>query len=184
MRIETRRAPRAVLRGADPEDSRWGRWACCLRRIEEVSTGVLFLGMFFTIVVGVAFRMLLNTPLVWTVAVSTLAFIGVVTIGSLPLNRDDGHISFDIVYLMLPGTAQLTARLVSDVLIIVPFAVAIVPTARYLAFLHDEIVPGVGIPFSIAYSPFLIFLVGTVLHRSSRAIRELRQLVDSRRAAR
>jgi TRAP-type C4-dicarboxylate transport system permease small subunit len=182
MRVETKKGSRAAGWATPERDTRRRRGAGYLRRVEEGCTAILFLGMFVTIIVGVAFRLLLNAPLVWTVAVSTLAFIGVVMIGSLPLHRDDGHICFDLVYLLLPERVQLGARLASDLLVIVPFAIAIVPTAQYLAFLHDELVPGVGIPFSIAFSPFLVFLVGTVLHRTARMIRELRGLPAGRRS--
>lgn len=175
----TRKPPRTAGSGAWTGASRRGGNSA-LRRVEEITTGILFLGMFATIVVGVAFRLLLDAPLVWTVGVSTLTFIGVVMIGSLPLHRDNGHICFDLVYLLLPRRVQLVGRLASDLLIIVPFAMAVVPTARYLAFMHDERVPGVGLPFSVGFAPFLVFLVGTVLHRSARMIRELRDLRTSR----
>lgn len=186
MRIETFDPPDVETEALHSRDTGRPptRLSTALRLFEEMTTAVFFLTMFVTIIAGIAFRMVFDTPLVWTVGVSTLAFIGVVLIGSIPLNRDEGHIAFDLVYERTLPVAQVGARLFSDLLIIVPFAMAIGPTIRYLSFLHDERVPGIGLPFSVAFSPFLIFLVGSVLHRLVRMFREIRGLYSRRRSAR
>ncbi|NED96521.1 TRAP transporter small permease [Phytoactinopolyspora alkaliphila] len=145
-----------------------------IRGLEETATAVLFIAMFVTVIAGVASRYVFDQPLVWTVSISTLAFIAVITIGSGPLHRDDDHIAFDLVYRRLPPAAQFASRIGSDLLIVVPFSLAIWPTVRYLQFMGAERVPGVGVPFSIAFSPFLVFLVATVLHRLVRLFADLR----------
>ena len=145
-----------------------------VERIEEGVTVAFFLVMFATIVIGVFWRYVLDSPLIWTVNVATVAFIWVIMVGSGLANRDDEHIQFDLLYMRMPIGARRWARVLGNLLIIVPFAIAIPHTIDYLRFVRGNKVTGVNLTFDWAYGCVLIFLVATILHRGRLLLSDLR----------
>lgn len=168
--------PRATGKTLGRKSSYASTTVAILRRLDAAVTGALFLTMFFAIVIGVAARELLDAPVIWTVNVSTIAFIGAVMIGSGALPRDGGHVTFDLLYAKFSPTWKIMARLAGNAIIIVPFAAAVPGTIDYLQFQADAKVPGVGLNFGIAFLPFLLFLLITVVHRVALTVMDLKEL--------
>lgn len=164
------------LEGVEYEDD-WApppRRKPLVERVEESVTIAFFLLMFVTLVIGVFWRYVLNAPLIWTVNLGTLAFIWVVMIGSGLPNWDDSHIQFDLVYDRMSRRWQRWSRIVGNLIVIIPFAVAIPGTIHYLAFVRDDKVTGLPLNFMVGYGCVLVFLVATVLHRGRLLVRDLR----------
>lgn len=153
-------------------DRRKGR----AERLEEWVTMAAFLVMFVTLVIGVFWRYVLDDPLIWTVNLGTVAFIWVVMIGSGLPNWDESHIHFDLVYDRLSPAAQRWARVVGNVLIIVPFTVAIPGTIAYLQFVSSDSVTGLPFSFGAAYACVLVFLAATVAHRGRLLLNDVRDM--------
>ena len=143
-------------------------------RIEEGVSGLMFLLMFLTLTVGVFWRYVLDDPLLWTVNLGTIAFIWTVMVANGLPNWDDEHIQFDLVYNRMPPALQRWARIASNALIIVTFAIAIPGSISYLRFVRGNEVTGLGLTFDYAFGGILVFLVLTVLHRGRLLVRDLR----------
>lgn len=161
------------VEGTAPEQQR----TSILQRIEETVTIGFFLVMFVTVLAAVIFRFVFNSPLVWTTGVATAAYIWVLTVGSGLSNRDDDHIQFDLVYEHMPPLGKLLARIAGNLLIIVPFTVAIPGTVEFLKFVAFDQIPGTFIHFNWAYGGILVLLVATVLHRGRLFALDLRTLI-------
>lgn len=159
-----------VLREEEP------RRAGLLEQVESGATITFFLVMFGTLLLGVLYRYVLDDPLVWTVGVSTAAYVWIITLGAGLANWDDDHIQVDLLYQRYPPEVQTLARIIGNLLIIVPFAIAVPGTLAYLRFVHPVNVTGTPIPQSFAFAGMLIFLVVTVLHRGRLLVGDLRSL--------
>lgn len=145
-----------------------------VERVEEGVSIAFFVAMFVTVIVGIFWRYVLDTPLIWTVNAATIAFIWVIMIGSGPPNRDNEHIQFDLVYKRRSPATRRVLRIVGNLLIIVPFAVAIPHTIDYLRFVRGNKVTGLDLTFDWAYGGVLIFLVATIAHRGRLLLADLR----------
>jgi C4-dicarboxylate transporter, DctQ subunit len=149
------------------------RWA---ERVELGVTGLFFVLMFVTLLVGVFWRYVLNEPLVWTVNVGAICFLWVTLVGSGLPNWDDSHIQFDLVYEKLPAGGKRWARIAGNLLIVVTFGMAIPGTIDYLRFLHTDKVTGLDLTFDLAFGAVGIFFIATVLHRGRLLLIDLRSL--------
>ena len=151
-----------------------------VERLEEAASMAFFALMFGTVIIGVFWRYVLDAPLLWTVNLATIAFIWVVMIGSGLPNRDEEHIQFDLVYERVSLRVQRWFRILGNLLIIVPFVVAIPATVDYVRFVGDSKVTGLDLTFDWAYAGIVVFLVATVLHRGRALLADLRGRDDGR----
>ena len=146
-----------------------------VERLEEGATIAFFIAMFITIIMGVFWRYVLGTPLVWTVNAATIAFIWVIMLGSGPANHGEEHIQFDLLYNRMKPEMQRACRILGNLLIILPFALVIPGTVEYLQFMGGNKVTGLNLTFDWAYSAVLIFFVATILHRGRMLLVDLRR---------
>jgi TRAP-type C4-dicarboxylate transport system permease small subunit len=156
-----------------------------LERIHELSTAAVFTAMLVVVLVGIFWRYVLGTPLVWTVSIGTLCFIWTIFLGSPLSDREDRHIAFDVLYNVLPPSVQFGCRVFGNILIIATFTAIIPATIDYLDFLSPRTVVGADwLSFRWAYSVFLIFLVLTIFHRARLLALDIKDLFVRRQGAR
>lgn len=162
--------------GVEPESKGW------LNRLEELSAGLFFGGMLITVLLGIFWRFILESPLVWTVNVSTLCFMWAVLLGSPLSDRRDSHLQFDLLYKVVPAGVQLAFRLFGNVLLVGSFLIVLPSTVAYLLSVGGRTVTGVPwLNFTWAYSVFLVFLVLTVASRLRLLIADIQILTVGRR---
>lgn len=159
------------------EGSNRSRVTRVVKFAEETVTIGFFLIMFVTVLAAVFFRYVLGTPLVWTTGVATAAFIWVLTVGAGLSNRADDHIQFDLIYEYFPPLGKLLARVVGNLLIIVPFALIVPGTLNFLDTVAADRISGTPIHFNWVYGAMLVFLFATILHRGTLLARDLRLLI-------
>lgn len=153
-----------------------------LERLEEISAAVFFSGMMITVLVGIFWRFVLESPLVWTINVSTLCFMWAVLLGSPLSDWEDNHLQFDLLYLAVPARMQSAFRIFGNVLLIGTFLLIMPATLSYLQSVGGRTVTGVPwLNFTWAYSVFFVFLVLTVVGRMRLLIADLRALRTDRR---
>ena len=145
-----------------------------VERVEEIVSGVFFMIMFLTLVVGVFWRYVLNDPLLWTVNLGTVAFIWTVMVSNGLPNWDDDHIQFDLLYQRMPPAVQRWARIVSNAIIVVTFGIAVPGAISYLRFVRGNKVTGLGLTFDYAFGGILVFFIGTALHRGRVLVKDIR----------
>jgi len=145
-----------------------------VQHFEEVTSVAFFAVMLATVLVGVFFRFVLSSPLVWTVGVSSSAFLWTASISAGLGHRNDGHIQFDLVYEKLPIRLQRWARALGHLLIASTFVAAILGTIDFLAFMQGNKVTGTSIGFGWAFAGLLYFFVMTPVHRLVLLIEDIR----------
>lgn len=152
-----------------------------LERLEGMLSAVSFLSMFVVILVGVFFRYVLNAPLTWTVGVASSLFIWATMITAGLPHWNDEHIQFDLLYLRFSPSGQRWARIVGNVVIIVP-ALLVIPTSfQYLDFIRPQKLSGLDLSMTWAFAGIAYFFVTTVLHRGRLLFKDLVDLRTSRR---
>lgn len=173
----------SVLNAAAPHAPAAGRhWLTrVIQGAESLLSAVSFISMFLVIVLGVFFRYFLNAPLTWTVAVASSWFIWTTMITAGLPHWDDEHIQFDLVYLKLGNAGQRWARIVGNLIIIVPALLVIPASFQYLDFLRPQKLSGLDVSLTWAFAGIAYFYVTTVLHRGRLLIKDVADLYRSLR---
>ena len=100
-------------------------------------------------------------------------------LGACYAKRMNSHVCFGIIYDSLTLKRQLIVRIIGNGIILIAFCIALYPSYDYVNFMKFQKSTVVRIPFNIAYSPFLVFLV-LILGRTVRDLTEdIRKLVKA-----
>lgn len=153
-----------------------------LERVEEIGSAVFFVGMTVVLLMGIWWRYVLSTPLVWTVNVATVCFLWSVMLGAPLSDWEDEHIQFDLVYKLVPEPVQLAMRTFGNLLLISALVIVIPSSYRFLDSIGDRTVVGVPwLSMQWAFTGFLVFLTLTVVQRSRLLALDLRRWRAQRR---
>jgi len=120
---------------------------------------ITFSIMFAAFLIQICFRYLFNSPLTWPYEITLIAFIWTTLLGACYARRMNAHVHFGLIYDSLTPKKKLIVRLAGNGIILVAFGVALYPSYDFIAFMQFQKSTVVRIPFSLAYSPFLVFLV-------------------------
>ena len=92
--------------------------------------------------------------------------------------RKDRHVRFTIVYDLLGPVAQWWMRIISNLMIAVPFALLILPAWRYLVTLRT-ISTALKVPLKYYYAPMIWFIVSVMLYAIRDLLKDIRLLRES-----
>ena len=120
---------------------------------------VLFFVIFFCFLLQIFMRYVINHPLSWTLELTIMAYLWTIFLGSSFVLKRSEHVRFGIVYDLVPVKVKMVFDVISDLIVIVFFALSLKPTYDYVVFLHRQKTPMLEIPFSFVYSVFIIFMV-------------------------
>lgn len=135
--------------------------------------------LFLTFIWSVFTRYVLKQPCGWAADVEIGCYIWVVLLSASYVTRLDKHVRFNIVYELLGKRAQIWVRIFSNIFIIIPFALLIWPTFRYLLDLKT-ISTSLQLPLKFYYAPILWFIGSTLLYSLRALIGDLRLLVSKK----
>ena len=125
---------------------------------EAVAAGVFAL-LFLTFVVQVGMRFLFNRPLAWSDELIMILYILMVFWGAATLLKERDHVMLDLVYAALPPGGQRVFALVGAALMAALLLVLLPEAYDYVRFMQRESTPVLGVPFSIVFAPFVLFVV-------------------------
>jgi len=125
---------------------------------EAVAAGVFAL-LFLTFVVQVGMRFLFNRPLAWSDELIMILYILMVFWGAATLLKERDHVMLDLVYAALPPGGQRVFALLGAALMAALLLVLLPGAFDYVRFMQRESTPVLGIPFSIVFAPFVLFVV-------------------------
>ncbi|MCP4396293.1 MAG: TRAP transporter small permease [bacterium] len=120
---------------------------------------VAFSIMFVVFVLQIFFRYFLNRPLTWPYEVTIFAFIWTAILGACYARREGVHVVFGLVYDKVSPKTQVIFRLIANGLIFIAFLVALKPSYEQVMFMAFKKSTVLKIPFHIAYSPYVVFVV-------------------------
>ena len=137
---------------------------------------VTFTIMFVVFVLQIFFRYFLNHPLTWPYEVTIFAFIWTAILGACFARREGIHVAFGMVYDKVSPKTQLYFRLIANGLIAFAFLVALRPSYEQVMFMAFKKSTVLKIPFHIAYSPYVVFVVLILGHTVYDLVIDIRKL--------
>jgi TRAP-type C4-dicarboxylate transport system permease small subunit len=147
--------------------------AAKLRQLAEWIACAMFAAVFVIFNFKIFTRYFEHDEAVWADEVLVILFIWIIFWANSFLVRDKEQITFDLVYRLLPATAQRYTALARAVLIGGIFAWALPGSLDYIHFLWREHTPVLNLPLDIVYSCFGIFLVAVIVRSTMSAVKLL-----------
>lgn len=146
------------------------------RRLEQIANAVaaaIFALLFLTFVLQVAARFLFESPLTWSDELVVILYIAMVFWSAALLLKEREHVMFDLVYAALPSQGRRVMALLGAVLMVGLMGVLLPYAFDYVRFMHREPTAVLGVPFSLVFAPFLIFVLAMVVMYLRKAWRLL-----------
>ena len=150
-----------------------GRLSRRLQRGAELAAAAMFAAMFGAFVVQVVTRYVLDSPAGWTLEFATLAYVWVVFFAAAFLLRDREHIAFDMLYHAAAPAKRRLLAIVQSLVLVATFLIALPGVFDYVTFMSRERTWILQIPFSLAFSCFVLFMVMVILRSGLRVWRLL-----------
>ncbi|WMS41440.1 TRAP transporter small permease [Acuticoccus sp. MNP-M23] len=139
-----------------------------LKRGADAVGVLLFLATFAGFIVQIFYRYVLNSPLAWTEEATMIAFIWAVFWAAAFMVPIREHVTFDVVYDVVPERVRRIFALVSMALIFVAFVILIPYTLDYLDFLLRKKSPVIRVRMTWVYGCYLLFVAGFVVQAGFR----------------
>lgn len=147
--------------------------ARCFADVLEVYLPIaVFVVLFLVFLANIFFRYILKDPQNWTFEFSTNAFVVVGLLGACAAYRKEDHVIFDMVYTRLSPRGQNILRMISCVIVIVFFLVAIPESIAALARL-PTVTSIMKIPEGIIFMSFPVLMVSTVCRSAYRLVMDI-----------
>lgn len=144
-----------------------------LERIAQAIAAGLFGLLFLVFVVQVVARFVFDRPLAWSDELVVVLYIAFVFWSAALLLKERDHVMFDLVYAALPPRGRRAMALVGALLMAGLMGWLLLPAFDYVRFMHREPTAVMGIPFSVVFAPFLLFVAAMALMYLHKAWRLL-----------
>lgn len=137
----------------------WKRIGSFILNFFEIylSSTVFFL-LFVVFLLQIFYRYFL-VPLTWPLEFTLMAFVWVTLLGACFAQRDYSHVKFALIYDSKNPKTQTWMRVIGNALVFIAFSIALYPSYRYVIFMSFKKSNVLKIPMSVAFSPFIIFLI-------------------------
>ncbi|OGG04078.1 MAG: hypothetical protein A3F83_01535 [Candidatus Glassbacteria bacterium RIFCSPLOWO2_12_FULL_58_11] len=135
--------------------------------------------MFCVFLLQVLLRYIFNAPLSWPYEVTLICFIWAALLGACLARRLNAHVAFGMVYDVLSPQRQLIFRLAGNGIIIAAFCIALYPSLAFIAFISFQKSAVLRIPLSLAYSPFVVFLLLILGRTVYDTVSDLKKLIQA-----
>ncbi|WP_176084978.1 TRAP transporter small permease [Martelella sp. HB161492] len=146
------------------------KWGTFLKTIADAIGALFFLSAFAGFIIQIFYRYVMNQPLLWTEEFTMIAFIWAVFWAAafcVPIRE---HVSFDVVYDIVPARTQRIFTMISMVALIAAFVLLIPYTWDYLDFLTRKKSSVLRIPMNLIYGCYMLFLVGFTIQAVWRLV--------------
>ena len=136
-----------------------GAWL--YRRAENVLALMLAV-MFFSFLLQVFFRYVMNWPTGWTNELSVVLWIWLVLWGAAFVVREDEEIRFDLFYASARPAVRRVMFLIAGISLIALYAVSFPAVLDYVTFMKVEKSPYSKIRFVLLFSIYVVFVIATI----------------------
>ena len=148
--------------------------ARCLADVLEVYLPIaVFVALFLVFLTNIFCRYILKDPQNWTFEFSTYSFLVVGLLGACVAYRKEDHVIFDLAYAKLKPKGQNIMRMLSYVIVIVFFLVAIPECIVSLARL-PTVTSIMKIPERFIFLSFPVLMVSTVCRSAYRLVMDIK----------
>lgn len=145
-----------------------------LQQVAEAVAAAIFALLFLTFVVQVSARFVFNRPMAWSDELIVVLYIAMVFWTAATLLKEREHVMFDLLYAALPPRGRRALALTGAALMAALMGVLLPYAFDYVRFMHRESTAVMGIPFSLVFAPFLLFVLAVAwmyLHKCWRLLR-------------
>lgn len=115
-------------------------------------------------------------PLIWPEELSLICFVWVALLGGLYAKRDNSHVAFTMIYDAVKPHTQTWMRIIGNGLLLIAFVAALYPSWGYVTFMSYKRSDALKIPMTLAYFPFIVFLVDIVIRLAIDIARDITSL--------
>lgn len=143
---------------------------------------IAFTVMFLAFILSIFYRYVLRSPLTWPHETQVLGFLWTAVLGATYARRKGVHVKFTLIYEHSSPRTQAITRIVGNGLIALIFLISLYPSYDYVMFMSFQRTTVLRIPFSIAYFPYVVFLVLIVAHSVHDVIKDILQLRRERKS--
>ncbi|WP_312635468.1 TRAP transporter small permease [Oscillibacter sp.] len=142
-----------------------------------------FVALFLIFCFQVFMRYVANNPQSWTLEVEQMCFLWLVLLGACFAQREKAHVSFTLLYDMLGVKGKALTAMLGNLLIAVTFAVAFIPSLRYIWGLMSraQVTSILKIPKTLVFFPYVIFLGFILVYSLLDIYEEIRVLQGDQR---
>jgi TRAP-type C4-dicarboxylate transport system permease small subunit len=133
----------------------------------------VFVALFLVFLINVFFRYVVKNPQNWSFEFSNNAFVFVGLLGACAAYRKEDHVVFDLLYARLDSKGQNVLRIISYIIVIVFFSIAIPGSIEYLVKL-PAVTPIMKIPLWIVFSSFPILMISTIFRSVYRLVLDIK----------
>jgi C4-dicarboxylate transporter, DctQ subunit len=147
------------------------------RGLQRAAEAVLMLMMglmFAAFIAQVVFRYVLGWPLAWSEELCNFLWLWGILWGAAFVMRNHEDIRFDMLYNLLPHTAQRVATVLSSSAIVILLVWSLPMTWSYISFMHVEKSASMGMPMSLVFGLYLVFVVAMCVRHIGVAFDALR----------
>lgn len=144
---------------------------------------VAFVALFLIFCFQVFMRYIVNNPQSWTLEVEQMCFLWLVLLGACFAQREKAHVSFTLLYDMLGVKGKALTAMLGNLLIAVTFAVAFIPSLRYIWGLMSraQVTSILKISKTLVFFPYVIFLGFILVYSLLDIYEEIRVLQGDQR---
>jgi TRAP-type C4-dicarboxylate transport system permease small subunit len=137
----------------------------------------VFVMLFLAFLTNVFCRYILKNPQNWTFELSVNAFVVVGLLGACAAYRTEDHVVFDLLYTRLDSKGQNILRMISSVVVIVFFSIALPGSIRSLVRL-PAVTSIMRIPLRFIFLPYPILLISMVLRSAYRLVLDIKAFMN------
>jgi len=142
---------------------------CLVDFIEVNLPFAVFVMLFLAFLVYVFFRYIVKDPQNWTFELSVNSFVIVGLLGACAAYRTEDHVVFDLLYTRVGPKGQNILRMLSYVIVIALFLIALPGSIRYLVKLR-AVTSIMRLPLRFIFLPFPILLISSISRSAYRLV--------------
>ena len=143
-----------------PTARRWGGWL--YRRAENVLAAMLAL-MFFSFLLQIFFRYVLNWPTGWTNELSAILWIWIVLWGAAFVLTEQEEMRFDLIYASVGPRMRGVMFFVFAASLVILYAFSLPAVWDYVTFMKVEKTAYMKIRFDWLFSIYIVFVVAVIV---------------------
>lgn len=141
------------------KESIWIKTGKLFLNITEIYIpAITFSLLFIAFLIQVFFRYFL-VPLTWPLEFTLMMFIWTTLFGACYAMRDNAHVRFTLIYDNATPKTRLWMRISGNLLLLVSFIIAFVPTYHWVNFMSFKKSNVLKVPMNIVFFPYIIFMI-------------------------
>ena len=139
---------------------------------------ISFIVLFLAFILQVLSRYVFHHPFTWTNDLIVLGFCYTVILGACYTMRTHGHVQFTMLYDSYGPKVAAGARLLGNIIIIVTFALLLVPSFKFSIFQGFQKTAVLRVSLTFVFLPFCYFLLSIIGYSIKPCIEDVKVLME------